>query len=231
MKTKIIRLVGSAILALAILAGCDSDDAFRQEPYVRGVDYGWGYMKGYVHNLQTGETYPFDHVNHPSLKSRQGHRSEYKFYGDPDKRIQFRHMTFFYDDREAINHYEGDRTASMPPSRSTINLTLLGGYKEGRVEIVDSENFVRLEDGSTTQNLNSSISIEIYDDAEKFNHWGVKPLRYVPRDDNPFIVHLDTIEFDKRNLVPPVMEGSLAGVLYREDDPKDQVAIYMKFGM
>ena len=119
----------------------------------------------------------------------------------------------------------------MPPSRSTINLTLVGGYKEGRVEIVDSENFVRLEDGSTTQNLNSSISIEIYDDAEKFNHWGVKPLRYVPRDDNPFIVYLDTIEFDKRNLVPPVMEGSLTGVLYREDDPKDQVAIYMKFGM
>jgi len=218
-------------MALSILVGCDSDDAFKYEPYVRGIDPLWGYMNGMVTNMKTGEQYLIDHEQHPSLKSRQGHHSEFRYNQELNKQVQFRYMTFYFNDKEAKNHYERNGREKVLPSLSYINLTLIGDFKKGAVEIVDGENFVRLEDGAIIRNLKSSISIEIYDDADKSGQWGVKPLRYIPREDHPFYVYLDTVEFDKDNLDAPLLEGYLSGTLYREDNPEERMIVDMKFGM
>jgi hypothetical protein len=53
----------------------------------------------------------------------------------------------------------------------------------------------------------------------------------VPDKDEPFLVHLDIVEFNMKFEHSPVLEGRLEGVLYREDNPKDYMVVDISFGI
>lgn len=231
MKHNIIKLIGCTIIALFILASCESDDGFEFKPYTRGQDYSWGYMDGIVENLRTGERYPVSHKQHPSLESRQGRRDELRYRSELNRHVLFRRISFFFNDKEAHNYAVSERTEEMLPSLSFINLTLVDDFRTGMIEIVDSDEYVDSDGGDFTYSYNSSVSIVVYDDVAKVNQFEVKPLRYVPDKNNPFIVLLDIVEFNKDFIGSPLIEGRLRGILYCEDNPDDRMMVDMRFGM
>lgn len=231
MKAKNIKLIGCTIIALSILVSCESDDGYKDKPYIRGEDYGWGYMHGMVENLSTGEKYPVNHEQHPSLEKRQFFRDEFKYRPELNRHVQIRTMNFYYNDREAHNRDVGKRPEEVLQSYSFLTLRLVDDFRIETIRIVDSNEYVKLDDGSFALNINSSISIKIYDDENTANQWGVKPLVYIPDKNNPFIVQLTAVEFNGSYPMPPIIEGYFRGILHREDDPDDRMMVDMRFGM
>lgn len=233
MKAITIKLTGYILLALCLLSSCEDGGAFPvREPYVRGSDYGWGYMYGTVEHPLSDEKYLVNHVQHPNLKYRQGHRSEFFYLADKDKKVQRRYMSFSFHDKEARNYNEWQRTEKMLPSHSAILLTLVDDFRIGILDIVHGEQAVRDDEGTFLYyHYKSSLSIDIYEDAETANHWGVKPVRYVPDKNEPFLVHLDIVEFNRQFIHSPILEGRMKGVLYREGNPEDYMVVDMRFGL
>ncbi|MDR0334194.1 MAG: DUF5025 domain-containing protein [Dysgonamonadaceae bacterium] len=232
MKTRIIKLIGYTIIVLCILASCDNGEGFTYEPYIRGQDWSWGYMHGAVERPLTGEKISVSHVQHPSLKGRQGHRYMLLHRPDIEKEGLFRYMSFCFNDKEAYNYDVNKRTKDMLPSLSILRLTLVNNFLEGTIlKIEDGDLFVDLDGGGFDHNFNSSISIEFYDNADYVDHVAMKPLRYVPDKNNPFLVHLDIVEPYTGYTPAVVLEGRLEGVLYREDNPEDYMIVDISFGM
>lgn len=228
---KNLRLLGFGIIAITLstFTSCEKDDAFEYQPYVRGEYMSWGYMRGHVTDLKTLERFEFNHVQHPAVPSRITGNDGRIFNPVMKKDIWNYTMSFKFNDKEAINHNEEERTEDMLPSGSFINLRLTGDIKKGVYEIFEGDELVDLPDGGFTYNPLSSVSIYIYEDMSLFSNSDVKPVRYVPAWDEPVIVVLDVVEYPYGHSLP-LVEGYLYATLRHEDNEKDRLYAYMEFG-
>jgi hypothetical protein len=249
MKARVTKLIGYTIIALCILTSCDNGEGLTPEPYIRGQDWSWGYMHGTVERPLTGEKISVNHVQHPNLKSRQNStcflspRPD-REKPDPDDNVLFYYMTFFFNDKEAYNYLEWQRTKQMLPNISALHLTLFNNFPKGEViKVADGEKIVRFDDGSIGINFNHSVSIETHDNVFTLDGWIPRPLdhsawrpqslvKYVPIESEALLVHLDFVESKTKDGFPMiVLEGHLKGTLYREDNPKDYMVVDISFGM
>jgi hypothetical protein len=247
MKAITTKLIGYTIIALCILSSCD-DHGSVPEPYTRDHVDLWAYMHGTVEHSLTNEKFSVNYVRHPYhwATVRIDKSFVYEWIPLPGKpfyqqdKILFRYASFFFNDQEAINYNEREKTKKMLSGATLISLALNRFVADEVINIVDGSRRVLFDPNDRDlfiPNRNPSVCIEVYDDVSStWDVWSKQPsVRYVPKDSEPFLVYIYNVEFldshDWDSLPRLTLEGHLKGTLYREDNPEDYMVVDMSFGI
>lgn len=204
----------------------------------------WGYMNGTVERPLTGERFSVNYVQQPLEAIRMGKSFIYEFFpstnGASFDAELFRYMSFYFNDKEARNYNKWQRIAEMLPSVTSIELALNRSLLVAPevIKIVDGNRWTLSDpndrESGRAPNRHPTVCIAIYDDVSMLENWDAQPsVKYVPKEDEPFLVYIDNIEFSK--YYDPTfrltLDGCLEGTLYREDNSEDYMVVNMSFGM